>query len=134
MQFNIFQPSIKEETVESEEAVITEIPTDEYEQHQQQFNGPVAEPSALAKQLLDIDDLSDVAATDSVVTSDVSFTQLPPLLYPTSVPNVKWQQCESMILLTIEAPDIIDYYLKVTTRDVHYAYVSCTNKLLWPVL
>lgn len=84
----------------------------------QQFNGITAEPSADAKQILDVDDLSDTSA--SVADSEANFNLLPPLHYPTSIPNVKWQQCESTILLTIEAPDITAYFLKVTDRFVQY--------------
>lgn len=33
-------------------------------------------------------------------------------------PKVNWQQADSVIVLTVYAPDVADYYLKVTPRLV----------------
>lgn len=48
--------------------------------------------------------------------------QMPMLKYPAAVPNVKWQQSNSIILLLIEAPDVRDYYLNVTVRCLQYRW------------
>lgn len=46
--------------------------------------------------------------------------QIPALKQPASVPNVKWQQNNTTILLVIEAPDVGDYYLQVTAKSMQY--------------
>lgn len=33
-------------------------------------------------------------------------------------PNINWHQTDSVIVLTVQAPDVEDYYLKVTSRFV----------------
>lgn len=50
----------------------------------------------------------------------VDYNQIPKLLYPHHVPNVKWQQNKSTICLTIEATDVQDYYLRTTNNVINY--------------
>lgn len=46
--------------------------------------------------------------------------QIPALKRPAAVPNVKWQQSNTVIMLVIEAPDVRDYNLHVTTSSLQY--------------
>lgn len=48
--------------------------------------------------------------------------KIPALKRPAAVPNVKWHQSNEVILLVIEAPDICDYYLHVTSRSLQYRW------------
>lgn len=34
------------------------------------------------------------------------------------LPKIKWHQTESLIVLSVSAPDVVDYFLKVTSRTL----------------
>lgn len=94
-------------TSESTEADITEI-TDNISERDSETEPPHS-----------LDQLEVLEITDPMETFYRKI-QIPALKNPAAVPNVKWQQSNSIILLLIEAPDVRDYYFHVTARSLRY--------------
>lgn len=98
-------------TSESSEADVTEISEKKCEIDSENDNEPVPITSVNQPEILEITDPEDVFYRN---------VQLPALQRPAAVPNVKWQQGNTVILLVIEAPDVRDYYLHVTTTSLEF--------------
>lgn len=64
-------------------------------------------------------DISRSTSNKGQLDSD-NESDYPGLTYPAAVPNVEWQQCNSVIILKIEAPAIDDYYLRVTDCSLQF--------------
>lgn len=107
-------PSDQEEPLESSEfveAVITEI-TDNISELDSSLDSKTEPLQSLEQpEVLDLTDPMELFN---------SKLQIPALRQPAAVPNVKWQQNNTTILLVIEAPDVVDYYLNVTACSLQY--------------
>lgn len=98
-------------TSESSGADITEITDNKSEPNSENDSEPEPFQSLNQPELLEPTDPEELYYRN---------IQIPALRRPAAVPNVKWQQGETVIMLVIEAPDVRDYYLQVTTRSLVY--------------
>lgn len=65
----------------------------------------------------------DVNSNPILANSEDTPNHIPKLVSPYKIAAVKWQQNHSTIFLTIDAPDVCDYFLEVTNRILDFRYV-----------